>query len=415
MPSSPSTRSTSCTSTSSQTHPSCCSPSSPPYVRPRLRRTRPPAATLKLIRLTTRPLQESDPTCKRNAFVALCNIAQPRAVEYLLSIYDSVATLDELFQLAVIDLVRREARTEGPNRAKWIRTIFELLNASSHTVKYEAATSLTTLTQNPAAVKAAAGCFVELCVRESDNNVKMIVLDRIEALRAKHEHVLDGLVMEVLRVLQANDMEVKRKALGIALEMVSSRNVEEVVGLLKKQLANTLEDGQYEKVSPAIQRARWEASVDQRTHGVVLTFTCPFQNLEYRQLLIQSIHSCAIKFSEVAASVVHVLMEFIGDSGNSSAVDVISFVRCVASSQLLPLLSQSADIFAFTHPACLSPSCREVVEKFPALRHSITEKLLETVGDVKSGKVFRGALWIVGEYCTEVDGQSDVLMRGVAG
>ena len=66
-------------------------------------------------------------------------------------------------------------------------------------------------------------------------------------------------------------------------------------------------------------------------------------------------------------------MEFLGDSSNPSAVDVIAFVR-------------------------------EVVEKFPGLRSSITEKLLKTFGDVKSGKVFRGALWIVGEYCTEAEG-----------
>lgn len=70
-------------------------------------------------------------------------------------------------------------------------------------MKYEAATTLTTLTQNPAAVKAAATCFIDLIVKESDNNVKMIVLDRVEALRSKHEHVLDDMVMDILRVLSA--------------------------------------------------------------------------------------------------------------------------------------------------------------------------------------------------------------------
>ena len=34
-----------------------------------------------------------------------------------------------------------------------MRCIFDLLNVPSHAVKYEAATTLTTLTQNPAAVK----------------------------------------------------------------------------------------------------------------------------------------------------------------------------------------------------------------------------------------------------------------------
>ena len=48
---------------------------------------------------------------------------------------------------------------------------------------------------------AAASCFVDLAVKESDNNVKLIVLDRIEALRQKHEHVVDTLVMDILRVL----------------------------------------------------------------------------------------------------------------------------------------------------------------------------------------------------------------------
>ena len=98
--------------------------------------------------------------------------------------------------------------------------MFELLNSSSHAVKYETATTLTTLTQNPAAVKgaffdllwpwtldrigmpsAAASCFVNLVIKESDNNVKLIVLDRLDALRSKLGAILDGLIMDVLQVL----------------------------------------------------------------------------------------------------------------------------------------------------------------------------------------------------------------------
>lgn len=94
------------------------------------------------------------------------------------------------------------------------------------------------------------------------------------------------------------------------------------------------------------------------------------QNNEYRQLLIHSIHQCAIKFSEVAASVVDLLMDFIADFNATSAIDVISFVK-------------------------------EVVEKFPKLRRSIVERLVSTLSEVRAGKVYRGALWIVGEYSLE--------------
>lgn len=38
-------------------------------------------------------------------------------------------------------------------QARWIRCILELLNTPSHAVKYEAATTLTALTQASAAVK----------------------------------------------------------------------------------------------------------------------------------------------------------------------------------------------------------------------------------------------------------------------
>ncbi|KAI8461380.1 coatomer beta subunit [Phakopsora pachyrhizi] len=302
---------------------------------------------------------ESDVTCKRNAFIMLVNTSPVRAIEYLLQIYDQVPLLDELMQQAVIELIRkdREGKGEGGKeelkvniggiKARYIRIISELLESSSHSVKYEAAMTLTTLTQNPAAVKAAAACFIDLIVKESDNNVKMIVLDRVEALRSKHEHVLDDMVMEILRVLSSPDMDVRKKATSLALEMVSSRNVEDVILFFKKELVKTLSE----------------------------TFE---KNSEYRQLLIQSIHSCAIKFSEVASNVVHVLMEFLGDTNNSAAVDVIAFVR-------------------------------EVVEKFPDLRSSIIEKLLSTFGDIKSGKVFRGALWIVGEYCATQEGESILL------
>ncbi|KAF8814026.1 coatomer protein [Phlegmacium glaucopus] len=285
-------------------------------------------------------IAESDSACKRNAFVFLAHCSMPKAVEYILSIYDSIGSLDEALQMSIIEIIRLDCKSDSTHRSRYIRCIFELLNASSHAVKYEAATTLTTLTQNSAAVKAAASSFVSLVIKESDNNVKLIVLDRLDTLRAKHGHVLDGLIMDVLQVLSSADMEVRRKAISIVLSMTSSRNVEEVVIFLKKQLQKT-QEADFEKAP------------------------------EYRQLLIQSIHVTAIKFSEIAASVVHALMEFLGDSNNPSALDVVSFVR-------------------------------EVVEKFPHLRATICEKLIATLSEIRSGKVFRGILWILGEYVESV-------------
>lgn len=125
--------------------------------------------------------------------------------------------------------------------------MLELLDASTSTVVYEAATSLTALTSNPVAVKAAASKLIELAIREADNNVKLICLERVNQLRIRNEGVLDDLTMEALRVLSSPDIDVRRKALNLAMEMVSSKNVEEIIMLLKKELAKTV-DEQYEQV-----------------------------------------------------------------------------------------------------------------------------------------------------------------------
>jgi coatomer subunit beta len=279
---------------------------------------------------------ESDPTCKRNGFAALSSISHDKALAYLSTVFDGIPNAEELLQLVELEFIRKDAVQNSQNKARYLRLIFDLLEANTSTVVYEAASSLTALTSNPVAVKAAAAKFIELAIKEADNNVKLIVLDRVDQLRQKNESILDDLIMEILRVLSSPDIDVRKKALEIALEMVSSKNVEEVVLLLKKELSKTV-DQEYEK------------------------------NSEYRQLLIHSIHQCAVKFSEVAASVVDLLMDFIGDFNNTSAVDVINFVK-------------------------------EVVEKFPALRPAIAHRLVDTLREVRAGKVYRGILWIIGEY-----------------
>ncbi|KAH9904065.1 Coatomer, beta subunit [Xylariomycetidae sp. FL2044] len=282
---------------------------------------------------------ESDATCKRNAFAALASIDHDKALAYLSTVFDGIPNAEELLQLVELEFIRKDAVQNSQHKARYLRLIFDLLEAGASTVVYEAASSLTALTSNPVAVKAAAAKFIELSIKEADNNVKLIVLDRVDQLRQKNEGVLDDLIMEILRVLSSPDIDVRRKALSIALEMVSSKNVEEVVLLLKKELSKTV-DQEYEK------------------------------NAEYRQLLIHSIHQCAIKFSEVAASVVDLLMDFIADFSNNSAVDVITFVK-------------------------------EVVEKFPKLRPSIVARLVDTLSEVRAGKVYRGIVWIIGEYSLE--------------
>lgn len=112
-------------------------------------------------------------------------------------------------------------------RSRFIRCIYNLLNSNSPAVRYEAAGTLVTLSSAPTAIKAAASCYIELIVKESDNNVKLIVLDRLIALRdhPAHERVLQDLVMDILRVLASPDLEVRKKALNLGQLLITCRMI----------------------------------------------------------------------------------------------------------------------------------------------------------------------------------------------
>ena len=102
--------------------------------------------------------------------------------------------------------------------------------------------------------------------------------------------------MDILRVLSSPDLEVRRKTLSLAMELVTSRNIEEMVLILKKEINKTT------------------GSNEEDTS-------------KYRQLLVRTLHSACIKFPDVANTVIPLLMEFLSDTNELAAMDVLIFVR----------------------------------------------------------------------------------------
>uniref|UniRef100_A0A0A1X893 Coatomer subunit beta n=1 Tax=Zeugodacus cucurbitae TaxID=28588 RepID=A0A0A1X893_ZEUCU len=289
---------------------------------------------------------QQDMSCKRNAFLMLLHADQERALNYLASCIDQVNNFGDILQLVIVELIYKVCHANPSERSRFIRCIYNLLNSSSNAVRYEAAGTLITLSSAPTAIRAAASCYIELIVGDSDNNVKLIVLDRLIAMKENEnmEKVMQDLVMDILRVLAAPDIEVRRKTLALAMDLVSSRNIEEMVLVLKKEVS--------------------------KTHNVEHEDTG-----KYRQLLVRTLHSCSIKFPDVAANVIPVLVEFLSDTNEFAAADVLIFIR-------------------------------EAIQKFPSLRALIIERLIEAFPQIKSSKIHRAAVWILGEY---VDNKEQIL------
>ncbi|CAI8044330.1 Coatomer subunit beta [Geodia barretti] len=156
---------------------------------------------------------EQDASCKRNAFMMLIHVDRERALDYLTTCIDQVNEFNDILQLVIVELVYKVCHANPGERSRFIRCIYNLLQSSSPAVRYEAAGTLVTLSSSPTAIKAAAQCYIDLIVKESDNNVKLIVLDRLMTLKdvPAHERVLQDLVMDILRVLASPDLEVRKK------------------------------------------------------------------------------------------------------------------------------------------------------------------------------------------------------------
>ncbi|ABN68464.2 coatomer beta subunit [Scheffersomyces stipitis CBS 6054] len=283
--------------------------------------------------------EESDSVCKRNAFVCLGDLNRDASLQYIQDNISIIETLDPLLQLAFIEFIRKDSVQNPVLKSQYTNLVTDIIESSSNVVVYEAANALTVLSNNPQSILLAGSKYVELATKEADNNVKIITLERINDLHKKNPGVLQELSLEILRVLSSQDLDVRKKALDVTLQFVTSRNVEDVVKLLKTELQRTS-----------------SANED--------------KSAEYRQLLINAIHQLAIKFVEVAANVIDLLLESMSDLNTTAAYEVITFVK-------------------------------EVVEKFPDLRKTIITRLISVLPSIKSGKVFRGAFWIIGEYALE--------------
>jgi len=285
---------------------------------------------------------EKDASCKRNAFMMLIHADQERALDYLSTCIDQVNTFNDILQLVIVELVYKVCHANPNERARFIRCIYNLLQSSSQAVRYEAAGTLVTLSNAPTAVKAAAQCYIELIVKEADNNVKLIVLDRLIELKEhpQHEKVLQDLVMDILRALASPDLEVRQKTLDLALDLISTRNVEDFIKFLEKEVIKSASTQGHDNTD------------------------------KYRQLLVKTMHACTVKFPDTAGNVIPVLMEFLSDSEELAAADVLVFVR-------------------------------EAVHRYEEHKSVILERLLGVFPTIRNAKIIKGVLWILGEYCED--------------
>jgi vesicle coat complex subunit len=134
-------------------------------------------------------------------------------------------------------------RTNAAEKGRYIKVILALLQSSSASVVYECAVALVALSQAPSAIRAAANCYCQLLASQSDNNVRLILLDRLQELKEKHRDVMQDVLMDILRALASPDMDIRQKTLDIAMDLVTSRNIDEASGAAGEEGGGRIHQG----------------------------------------------------------------------------------------------------------------------------------------------------------------------------
>lgn len=114
------------------------------------------------------------------------------------------------------------------DKGKYIKIILALLSSTKSAVVFECATTLVSLSQAPTAVRAAATCFCQLLVSQSDASVKLIVLDRLIDLKSRHLDVMQDQLMDILRALATPVFDIRCKTLDLAMDLLTPGNIHEV-------------------------------------------------------------------------------------------------------------------------------------------------------------------------------------------
>ncbi|CAL8095379.1 unnamed protein product [Calicophoron daubneyi] len=311
--------------------------------------------------------QEQDASCKRNAFMMLLHVSQSTALEYLVSRLDQVQNFGDILQLIVVELIYKVCLAKPSERLRFVRCVYGLLQSNSPAVRYEAAGTLITLSSAPSALKAAASCYISLIQKESDNNVKLIVLSRLTDLRQYHERILQGLVMDIVQILAASDMEIRQKTLDLCMDLVTSRTAEELIKLFRKELLKACSGGAGGR---AANTSNSSPTTDKGSSN-----TNDNAEATYRYALMHTIYDISVRFPETLATII------------PTVCDILTYEE-IADSQA------AAEACRFI---------REVLFRWPQKKSEVLEKLMQVFPSIAGQETLRQVLWIFGEFCTTLE------------
>ncbi|CAG9475751.1 coatamer protein, beta subunit, putative [Plasmodium vivax] len=262
----------------------------------------------------------------------------------------------------------------------------------SNSVLYEGACCLLYMSSSEVSIKTASECFIKLLINQHDNNIKLIVIDRLYYIMCKWKKVLESYVMDLLRALNFPSRDIKVKILNLVLHILSSRNVHLVLGVLKKELLKLNTTVMYSKnvfanggggngnavvgpsnagasggsASPSGAPTPGVSSVGE-TNTVGNNLSTNYQEMiSYKKILLKSMQHICNMFSNECLSMVDLLLTYVNDEEREINYEAAVCIRKLANN--------------------------------PSLQSTILQKIGDVIFDVKQPHILRIFFWVLGQY-----------------
>jgi len=303
---------------------------------------------------------ETDATARRNCFLLLFKHSPDVATHFLVSHLDEiVGRFGDGFALVVLELAREVCRRDPAQKSLFLSPLSLYLSSPSPSVCYEAAWTLTSLSSAPSAIRASAMTYANLLHSQSDNNIKLVVIEKLKLLMQDHSKILREILPDLLRALSSSSLEISLETLQICSSLIHPRTAHDMIISIKRELKRAegiLEELEESKRS-SINEGRSTHKREQKEMKVVVS---------YLDLLIGTLHTTINRFPHQMENIVPLLLSSL--SSQTGTVKKLSLLKDIVRSQ-------------------------------GGMRAMIVEKLLTILPSIhhKQGESLRIALWIVTE------------------
>ncbi|KAL4477504.1 hypothetical protein ABPG74_002654 [Tetrahymena malaccensis] len=282
---------------------------------------------------------ETDLSTKRNAFLLLYHTNLEKAMAYLYQIIqdDRVDEMGDIMQLSVLELFRKTCKYDPSQKSKLMKCILFFQKSRSPSVQFECANTLIQISNTPTTLKLATNIYVQLLLNNSENNVKMVVLDKIQYILNIEPKYLEEQVIEITKVLNNPSNQIRKNAIDIISSLTNSRNVSYIFPKVVKEVKKTISEE---------------------------------NGKEFTKILLDFVEYCVFNFESVLDDVMNLINEvFLTNNG----------LKQKTQDQVKRILTG-------------------IVTTYPQSRERLMSKLLERFRDISSPYIYNGVLWILGEY-----------------